>query len=591
MSTHLPSRRTYFKGNCTSPHSKKRINIMKPTNILTYLDTSAARYPDKLAFIGEASALTFLELKSNTEAIGSFIADKNIYNEPILVFMEKSPEEVSALLGVVRSGNFYVALDLDMSEARLDAIMAITKAKLIIVDGHTREKAKNLGFRGDICSYEEALSMQINDELLLDISHKAKETDTIYLVFTSGSTGEPKGVVASHRNVIDYIEGLGKVLECDENTVFGNQAPLYLDASLKDVYTTLKYGAATYFIPKKLFMSPVKLIEYVNEHKINTICFVSSALTIFTKLSAFDFVKPEYLKVIAFGGEVLPISHLKQWMKACHGARFINLYGATECTGMSSYYVVYDVEKPENGIPIGKPLPDTEIFLIDEEGNILANPLLSTEISSKNEGSGHIAKPDDTEIFGHSKIDLSIGKLLTAAATFRISEDSHKVKQSAEMETLRHKGEICIGGTGLSSGYYKDEEKTKAKFVNYTLTDGRSILLYKTGDIGYFGEDGELFFAGRGDNQIKHRGYRIELEEIESCGGTFEGVDRGCCIYNPEKEVITFFYEGRTEEAKVKENFRNKLASYMVPGKIIRLDRLPCMAGGKIDRKALLKLI
>lgn len=508
---------------------------MKPTNILTYLDETATSYPDKPSFIGETSALTFLELKSNTEAIGSFIADKNIYNEPILVFMEKSPEEVSAILGVVRSGNFYVALDLDMPEARLDAIIDITKAKLMIVDGHTKEKAKSLGFSGDIYSYEEALSTQANDELLLDISHKAKETDTIYLVFTSGSTGVPKGVVASHRNVIDYIEGLGRVLECDENTVFGNQAPLYLDASLKDVYTTLKYGAATYFIPKKLFMSPVKLIEYLNEHKINTICFVSSALTIFTKLSAFDFAKPENLKVIAFGGEVLPISHLKQWMKACPGARFINLYGATECTGMSSYYVVYDVEKLGNCIPIGKPLPDTEIFLIDEEGNIIANP------------------------------HPSAGG--------------------------RYRGEICIGGTGLSSGYYKDDEKTTAKFVNYTLTGGRSILLYKTGDIGYFGEDGELYFAGRKDNQIKHRGYRIELEEIEACGGAFEGVDRGCCIYNPHKEVIIFFYEGRIEEGKVKENFRNKLASYMVPGKIIRLDRLPCMAGGKIDRKALLKLI
>ena len=564
---------------------------MKPTNILTYLDTSAARYPDKLAFIGETSALTFLELKSNTEAIGSFIASKYIYNEPILVFMEKSPEEVSALLGVVRSGNFYVAIDLDMPEARLNAIIDITKAKLMIVDGHTKEKAKSLGFSGDICSYEETLSRQTNAMLLLEISHKAKETDTIYLVFTSGSTGVPKGVVASHRNVIDYIEGLGKVLECDENTVFGNQAPLYLDASLKDVYTTLKYVATTYFIPKKLFMSPVMLIEYLNEHKINTICFVSSALTIFTKLSAFDIAKPEYLKVIAFGGEVLPLSHLKQWMKACPETRFINLYGATECTGMSCYYVVHDMKKLGNCIPIGKPLPDTEIFLIDEEGNIIANPLLSTEISSKNEGSGHIAKPDDTDILRHSKKDLSIGKLLPATETFRISEDSHTVKQSAEMEIIRHKGEICIGGTGLSSGYYKDEEKTKAKFVNYTLTDGRSILLYKTGDIGYFGEDGELYFAGRKDNQIKHRGYRIELEEIEACGGAFEGVERGCCIYNPEKEVIIFFYEGRIEEVKVKENFRNKLASYMVPGKVVKLDKLPLMAGGKIDRKALSKLI
>ena len=152
-------------------------------------------------------------------------------------------------------------------------------------------------------------------------------------------------------------------------------------------------------------MSLVMLIEYLNEHMIKTICFVSSALTIFTKLSAFDLAKPKYLKVIDFGGEVLPLSHLKQWMKACPGARFINLYGATECTGMSSYYVVYDVEKLENGIPIGKQLPDTEIF-------------------------------------GHSKIDLSIGKRLPNAETFLIDKEySHIVKQSAEMKILRHKGD------------------------------------------------------------------------------------------------------------------------------------------------------
>lgn len=558
---------------------------MKPTNILTYLDETATSYPDKPSFIGETSAFTFLELKSNTEAIGSFIADKNIYNEPILVFMEKSPEEVSALLGVVRSGNFYVALDLDMPETRLDAIMAITKAKLMIVDGHTKEKANSLGFRGDICSYEEALSTQANEELLLDISHKAKETDTIYLVFTSGSTGVPKGVVASHRNVIDYIEGLGKVLGCDENTVFGNQAPLYLDASLKDVYTTLKYGATTYFIPKKLFMSPVMIIEYLNEHKINTICFVSSALTIFTKLSAFDIAKPEYLKVIAFGGEVLPISHLKQWMKACPETRFINLYGATECTGMSSYYVVHDVEKLKNGIPIGKELPDTEIFLMDEEGNLIANPLQATKNTLMDEAGSHIVKQStETETLRQGEKDISMVTQLPEVQFSHLNEAFGNSKISL-------KGEICIGGTGLSQGYYKDEERTKEKFVNYPLTAGRSILLYKTGDIGYFGEDGELYFAGRGDNQIKHRGYRIELEEIEACGGAFEGVDRGCCIYNPEKEIITFFYEGRTEEAKVKENFRNKLASYMVPGKVVKLDKLPLMAGGKIDRKALSKLI
>ena len=536
------------------------MNNMNPTNLLSYLYTTAAQYPDKPAFISETSTFTFSELKSKTEIIGSFIADKNIYNEPVLVFMEKSPEEVSALLGAICSGNYYVALDLEMAETRLSHIIDITGAKLMICDKYTETKAESLGFKGKIYNYDEIITGKIAHEVLLNIYQKAKDTDPVYIVFTSGSTGVPKGVMASHRNVIDYIEGLGEILECDENTVFGNQAPLYLDASLKDVYTTLKYGATTYFIPKKLFMSPVKLIEYLNEHKINTICFVASALTIFTRLSAFEYAKPDYLKVIAFGGEVLPLSHLKQWKEACPKAKFINLYGATECTGMSSYYVIDDVERLENSIPIGKPLPNTEILLLDEEGSPIVKPLQGTEISIiDKEGNPTVKQPADTKIFRQDEKGL--------------------------------RGEICIGGTGLALGYYKDIEKTKEKFVNNPLNNGMSKLIYKTGDIGYYGEDGEIYFVGRKDNQIKHRGYRIELEEIEACGNEISGVERGVCNYDNDKEVIFFFYEGSIKPDKVKEYFRNKLAGYMVPGKIVKLAKLPNMTGGKIDRKALAILL
>ena len=561
------------------------MNNMNPTNLLSYLYTTATKYPEKPAFIGETSILTFSELKSKSEIIGSFIADKNIYNEPVLIFMEKSPEEVSALLGVICSGNYYVALDLEMAETRLSHIIDITEAKLMICDKHTKEKAESLGFKGEIYNYDEIITGEIVPKVLLKIYQKAKDTDPVYIVFTSGSTGVPKGVMASHRNVIDYIEGLGEVLECDENTVFGNQAPLYLDASLKDVYTTLKYGATTYFIPKKLFMSPVKLIEYLNEHKINTICFVTSAMAIFTKLSAFEYAKPDYLKVIAFGGEVFPLSHLKQWMKACPKAKFINLYGATECTGMSSYYVVDNVERLENSIPIGKPLPDTEIFLIDEEGNPIVKLLPDTEISTiDEEGNPTVKQPADMEIFQHDEKDLATEEPLPDTKISQIVDEGKTVEKGLQ-------GEICIGGTGLALGYYKDVEKTKEKFVNNPLSDGMSKLIYKTGDIGYYGEDGEIYFAGRKDNQIKHRGYRIELEEIETCGNEAPGVERGVCHYDNDKEVIIFFYEGSIEPGKVKEYFRNKLAGYMVPGKTVKLDKLPVMAGGKIDRKALAKFI
>ena len=179
------------------------MNNMNPTNLLSYLYTTAAQYPDKPAFISETSTFTFSELKSKTEIIGSFIADKNIYNEPVLVFMEKSPEEVSALLGVICSGNYYVALDLEMSETRLSRIIDITESKLMICDKHTETKAESLGFKGIIYNYDEIITGEIDHEVLLNIYQKAKDTDPVYIVFTSGSTGVPKGVMASHRNVID----------------------------------------------------------------------------------------------------------------------------------------------------------------------------------------------------------------------------------------------------------------------------------------------------------------------------------------------------------------------------------------------------
>ena len=500
---------------------------MRINNVIDYLENIVNQHPDKSAFVGECSKLTFKELKDSADTIAGFIIDKEIYKEPVLVFMEKSPEEAAAFLGVIESGNCHVAMDLEMADGRLSYIMKMADAKIMICDSFTKEKAVNLGFRGEIISFDE-IKGRPNQEKLAEIRRMAIDTDPIYIVFTSGSTGVPKGVIANHRSVIDYIEELGKVLECDETTVFGNQAPLYLDACLKDVYTTMKYGATTYLIPKKLFMSPVKLIEYLNENKINTICFVVSALTILTKLGAFEFAKPEYLRTIAFGGEVFPLNHFKEWKNACPKARFINLYGTTECTGMSSFYVVDKIEEIENVIPIGKPFPNTGIFLLNEK--------------------------DEAVVKGE-------------------------------------KGEICIRGTALTMGYYKDPERTKESFVQNPLNKAFLETIYRTGDIGYFNENNDLIFVGRKDNQIKHMGYRIELEEIEALGNSFENVVRGVCIYDKERGKICFAYQGNPEVSEVKVLFKEKLPAYMVPEKVVKLDNLPVMTGGKIDKINILKIM
>ena len=180
----------------------------------------------------------------------------------------------------------------------------------------------------------------IDDGALDRIYRRAIDTDPIYIVFTSGSTGIPKGVAACHRSVIDYIEQLSEALHFNEDTVFGNQTPLYFDACLKELYPTLKFGATTYLIPRNLFSIPTALVEYLNQHKINTVCWVVSALTMISAFGTFELVKPKYLHTVAFGSEVFPIKQFRLWRQALPEATFTNLYGPTEGTGMCCYYRV-----------------------------------------------------------------------------------------------------------------------------------------------------------------------------------------------------------------------------------------------------------
>lgn len=500
---------------------------MRITNVVDYLENIVKKFPEKPAFVGEHSMLTFSGLKARADRMATFFIEKGIYREPVLVFMEKSPEEVATFLGVIKADNFHVAMDLEMAEGRLKHIINIASARVMICDQATKDKAESLGFTGEILLFEEAGS-DPDLEKLSEVRQKSIDINPIYLIFTSGSTGVPKGITANHRSVIDYIEEITPVLDCDETTIFGNQAPLYLDTFLRDFYTALKTGATTYLIPKKLFLSPVKLIEFLNENKINTISFVVSALTIFTKLGAFEFAKPKYLRTIGFGGEVFPLPHFEEWKATCPDAKFVNLYGPTECSGASSYYIVDKTRKYEKSIPIGKPFFNSEFFLLDEE-------------------------------------DKAVPK--------------------------GEKGEICIRGTAVTMGYYGDFERTRASFVQNPLNKKYLETIYRTGDIGYFDENDDIVFVGRKDHQIKHMGYRIELEEIEAVGNQFEGITRGVCVYLKEKEKICFVYQGSIEKVEVKALFKSRLSAYMVPSKIVKIDEFPTLSGGKIDRVGLLKMM
>lgn len=336
-------------------------------NILEYLEATAARVPEKLAFSVGEEGMSFGELLRTSKAIGTRLSKDGFYREAVVCLMDKHPKTLSAFFGTIYAGCFYVCIDPSTPKERALAIIENLSARVVIATDKTFKKASELGVP-TILKYEDIVCEEEDGNRLLGIRRRQIDTDPIYVVFTSGSTGTPKGVVACHRSVIDYTEALCEALEFSEDTVFGNQTPLYFDAPLKEIMPTLKLGATTYFIPKSLFMFPVRLVEYLNRYKINTICWVVSALVQISTLGAFDVCRPEYLTTVAFGSEVFPKKDYKLWRETLKDARFFNLYGPTEATGMSCYWAAERELSDEEPIPIGIPFNNTDVFLLTDDG-------------------------------------------------------------------------------------------------------------------------------------------------------------------------------------------------------------------------------
>lgn len=490
-------------------------------NVLEYLENIVDKKADKIAYADENSGATFREVYDKSRAIGTFISKEGYYNEPVVVFMGKHPSTIITFYGVIYAGCYYVPIDEEMPKHRIELIFQSLNPKVVICDSDTVNKTEDFGYKGKVYQYEDIIKTTVDDSILANIRERQIDTDPIYIVFTSGSTGIPKGVVACHRSVIDYIENLSDVLKINEDTVFGNQTPLYVDACLKELYPTLKFGATTYIIPKSLFMFPLKLVEFLNEKKINTVCWVVSALTMISAFGAFEKDVPRYLHTIAFGSEVFPIKQFKLWRQYLPNARFINLYGPTECTGMSCYYEVNRDFELDEAIPIGRPFKNTDIILLDDEN-----------------------------------------------------------KRAKQGET----GEICIRGTSLTLGYYRNFEKTNEVFVQNPLNTSYPELIYRTGDLGRYNERGELVFVSRKDNQIKHMGHRIELGEIEVVANMQPEIKSACCIFDDIKKKIVLYYVGDISKADVAGFLKQKLPRYMVPNMIEQLDVMPLTSNGKINR-------
>lgn len=497
--------------------------------VTDYLDITAKRYSNKIAFVDEKRGITFSKLQEEAHHIAMSLINKNIFKQPILVYLDKSVEVIAAFLGVSYSGNYYSPIDTHMPKERIDKIVDKLNPVAIITDEEHREEAEKIIMGGSVIVYEDAQKNEIVAEKIKEFVNKVIDTDILYVLFTSGSTGTPKGGIISHRSIIDFTEWAATDLGFTEESIMGNQCPLYFSMSIYDVFETLKCGCTTYLVPQKLFSQPTKLMSYLDERKINTLIWVPSILTFISTLKALNRPHLNYLKNIFFGAEVFQTKHLNRWMAEYPNVRFVNIYGPTEITDTCIYYEVNKHFADDEMLPIGVPCLNKDCFLLDNEDRLITD----------------------------------VGEI----------------------------GEICVRGTGLAYGYYNDSERTAEAFVQNPLNTAYRELIYRTGDLARYNEDGYFVYVCRKDFQIKHKGHRIELGEIETAVSALDGVDDNCCLYDSEKMRIVLFYTGTAEGKEISDNLAESLPDYMVPGKRVHLETMPKNITGKTDRQKLKEMI
>lgn len=493
--------------------------------VTDYLDKTRIRYPDKVAFIDDRRQITFASLYDEACHIAGELISRGLRKEPVLLFMDKSVSLVSSFIGVAYSGNFYSPVDTRMPGERIKKIINTLKPSVIITDRSHVDEVSNTISDIDILVFEDMLDVRPDISAVIEARSKIIDTDILYVLFTSGSTGDPKGVIINHRAVMDFTDWVSECYGFDNTTIFANQAQLYFDLSIQDVYAPLRNGSTTVLISNRLYRSPVRVWKTILEYQVNTLVWIPSMLSLFANLDILANVQKAPLRTVLFCGEVMPVKQLNYWIRHYPDTVYANLYGPTECTEACTYYTIDRAFRDDEVLPIGKPCENCEVLVIGEDGKA-------------------ISRPGQT-------------------------------------------GELCVRGTCLSDGYYGNPDQTKAAFIQNPVNDRYSELIYKTGDLVSYNDRGELIYVCRKDHQIKIRGYRVELGEIEAAASSLSGVEYCCCLYDERTEELILVYAGDADPESVNKSLALMLQDYMIPSSYKKRSSMLFNTNGKIDRKTL----
>jgi len=516
------------------------------------LDETAKRFPDRTALISKNDSITYAELNLQSDRLALSLTRLGVkVGDRVGLMLEKSFESVIGIFGILKAGAAYVPIDPQSPLSRVKFVLKHCNIRLLVTSENAIEQ-----FLPDLdqgTSLEKVLLAIGNPLALAGKCHNVHllswadllspatamrpnlnitDTTPAYILHTSGSTGTPKGVAISHLNSLTFVDMAADFFEITEGDRLASHAPFHFDLSVFDLFVAVKCGAAIALVPENLGVFPMRLAEYIEERGITVWNSVASVVSLLVERGKLDRFSFASLRLVIFSGDVLPAKHLRIAMTQMPETRFLNTYGQTEANSS----VVFPVDKiPHDDswrIPIGKPFPNFEAFALN----------------------------DDTQII------------------------------KAPGET----GELHIRSSSVAMGYWEETEKTSKAFVKDPRPNSQSVTVYKTGDLVTIDNEGNFIFIGRRDRQVKSRGYRIQMDEIESILNNHPAIKEAVVIAIPDDLVgnrliayVSSSPGNAVEESDLFEFCGMFLPRYMLPEVINFVETLPKTPTGKTDRKRL----
>ncbi|MDC0764959.1 amino acid adenylation domain-containing protein [Brevibacillus sp. AG] len=499
-----------------------------PDTILNAFDFQANRNPDAIALVFKQEKMTYRELDIRSNQLANYLRKIGVTSEVLVgICQERSMEMIVSILGVLKAGGAYVPIDPAYPVQRLHYIMEDAALQVVIADEASATKVPDGIKVVKLSDYFEILSNESTEPPAMEVNGH----NLAYVIYTSGSTGNPKGVMIEHYSVMNFLQTLESRSPLLQTDRLLQKTSVSFDASVWELFWWMLKGASLYILPNSDEKDPALLVKAVEMHKITHLEFVPSMLK-----AVLDYIENQdssfalsSLKYVTVGGEVLPppiVTKCTDLLTIPHGTTLYNTYGPTETTVEVASFKCHLDEKHAQ-IPIGKPNANTQLYVLNE----------------------HL-----------------------------------------QMQPVGVAGELYVGGSGVARGYLNRPELTEERFISNPYCPESDSRLYRTGDLVRYLADGNLEYIGRNDNQVKVRGYRIELEEIEVTLGNHSTVEQAIIVAKKdayENNKLIAYVIGSGTVTEWRDYLKAQLPEFMVPAYFVKMDVFPLTPSGKIDLKSL----